>query len=523
VLPKTKSGFVVHSVSKRNRRTITAVNAGYSIFGAALPRVCHNDPATNLAGVIKRMAVKTPDPDPIVLGEFRAFVGRWLLKNLVPVSQQEVLSFDEWLAGTNYSNSRAAQLRLCRESVECGKIDVHSKRSRMCKSFIKMESYPEYKHSRSINSRPDCIKVIVGPYFKTVEKILFSRPEFIKKIPVEDRPVYIMNKLCTLGATYVGSDYTSFESCFTQKIMEACELPLYEHLLRGVVDPIVGDVPQYLRKLLVGKNTCHFTNGMKITVPATRMSGEMNTSLGNGFTNLMLMLFVSEKHTLNLVDLVIEGDDCLAAFIGRVPTFKMFEQIGFVIKIDCFNRISDASFCGLLFDEDDLDVIANPIKVLLNLCWFHPIYSNFKQITLDRLAKGKLQCILSQYPNCPVISPLCYNLLSKFDHVKKIKIPHGMSNFERVDYISRCNTPARRPNVKTRTRLLVEELYNIPLSYQKDIEAKGLGSDNLFDLTTAQSRDYFIRFVMTLSEFQTVAVTEPLPPIRGGGTSVCFH
>jgi len=76
-------------------------------------------------------------------------------------------------------------------------------------SFVKAEQYPGFKMPRSINGRVDFSKIIFGPLVKTVEKIVYNNPCFIKNVPVNDRPQYITEKISGPGK-YIATDYTSY-------------------------------------------------------------------------------------------------------------------------------------------------------------------------------------------------------------------------------------------------------------------------------------------------------------------------
>ena len=59
---------------------------------------------------------------------------------------------------------------------------------------------------------------------------MFSRPEFIKKIPEDQRPKYIA-PMFQEGVPVAASDFSSFEVSWQRAQMEAFEFPVLEHLL----------------------------------------------------------------------------------------------------------------------------------------------------------------------------------------------------------------------------------------------------------------------------------------------------
>jgi len=262
------------------------------------------------------------------------------------------------------------------------------------------------------------------------------------------------------------------------------------------------------------------------------MSGEMNTSLGNGFSNHMLMLFVSHVNNLHLHECVIEGDDCLSAFIGRIPTSKMFEDLGFTIKIKTHSKLTSASFCGLLFDDEARQLVTDPRKVLLNFSWFHPIYRRARAHTMHRLLRSKALSIAHQFPSCPIVSKFAGRILELTRHIRCVKIPFGLSVYQREELtqlLSKTDEPIF-DTIHVRTRELVEELFNIPLYYQTRIEKqiddmvleKPFVSLLFLDLLDKDPLFYFDKFVMTEAEFSAMNLTPRFLYTRARGECGTF-
>ena len=119
--------------------------------------------------------------------------------------------------------------------------------------------------------------------------------------------------------------------------------------------------------ILAGYNTCTFKR-FKLGIQATRMSGEMCTSLGNGFSNLMLMLFACHRIGSKCTG-VVEGDDGFFVCSPRAPTSKEFKEIGFTIKMERHDSLTTASFCGIVFDTIDKINVTDPMEVLIGFGW----------------------------------------------------------------------------------------------------------------------------------------------------------
>ncbi len=447
-------------------RPIVQVSLGCHAQGIALPHPCPQDVDTMKAGTAKRFAIRTPPVDPELLMKFRRFVKRWIHHNLTPLSPDEDVSIETWLEHCPYPAYRKKELLELFYSV----LDPSDPRYYKCKSFMKDETYPTYKHARAINSRHDYFKCRVGPIFKAIEKVVYKHPSFIKHVPVKDRAKYIFDMLFVPGAKYIATDYTAFESLFVKELMEACEFELYDYMTSKL--PCHAEFMDLCYGVLAGSNECQFKH-FKTTVPATRMSGEMCTSLGNGFSNLMFMLFTLSENGCSDVEGVIEGDDGLFRFRGPVPTEAQFARLGLMIKMEVHDRLETASFCGLVFDLEDKRVVTNPLEVAAAFGWTSRRYARSGNSTLKVLLRAKSLSLAYQYPGCPIIQSLAhYGLrMTRGIQVKRVLEGHGLNMWERDQLSEAVRHGHTWVEVGQRTRLLVEELYGVTLEEQRRIES----------------------------------------------------
>lgn len=339
---------------------------------------------------------------------------------MTPLS--EVPTFGDWLDDTPYTESRKAQLEVAND--EClanGGIWSDPKYTAV-KSFMKDETYTDYKYPRAINSRHDAFKCACAPFFKAIEKELFKLPFFIKKVPVRDRPAYILERLYAPGAKYIATDYTAFESLFTKELMMDCEFILYEYMTANLAEGRTWFA--MIRKVLGGINRLAFKHFI-LELVATRMSGEMCTSLGNSFCNLMAALFIlAECGTRNAVG-VVEGDDGLFRVDKRVPTIQDFADLGLNIKIELHDDVATASFCGLIFDRDDLANVTDPREVLASFGWTSAKYLRASDRTHKMLLRAKALSLLYQYPGCPILQPLALWAMRHTDDIGDLVSPLG--------------------------------------------------------------------------------------------------
>jgi len=457
------------------KRPPMRVSCGCHVKGSAPLVPDLTDSRTTKAGVRKRFLRKPPSAEEQLVGEFRRFVRRKVRELFVPLASDVDVSVEHWLSHTNYPDWRRKELQVQWDGVGSMWDPDKSHRYFRCSSFAKDEDYPTYKHSRAINSRSDQFKCAVGPIFKLIEEQVYKHEAFIKHVPVADRPDYIMSLLHREGAKYFATDYSSFEALFTKELMEACEFELYAYMTQHL--PTGGDFMRLVREVLGGLNLCVFKD-FRVMVEATRMSGEMCTSLGNGFSNLMLMHFICRKCGCRKVRGVVEGDDGLFTMVGTPPTKEDFARMGLIIKAEVHDTISTASFCGLIFDPEDRINVTDPRKVLNNFSWIQRTYATVRSFKLRGLLRCKALSLAYQYPGCPIIAALGHfgirvtESIGKRNFVEQINRQGWLTMYERDRLLSamhKGHIPFKKP--RWNTRLLVERMYGISVQAQEELEA----------------------------------------------------
>jgi len=341
------------------------------------------------------------------------------------------VAFKSWLEATLYTRRKKNELlKIYQETVTSGFPFLNNMKIVNC--FIKNEAYPLYKPPRAILARCDEFKIRVGPIFKAIENSLFSVkasygfPYFIKKVPIPDRPKIILDCLGdSFGFTdrpnenlrrVLVTDYSQYEASFVPEVMKAIEMVLYKFMIERL--PEFDEFSEFLEELL-GINTCVFRNWI-FKIRSRRMSGEMNTSLGNGFTNLMVTLFVLNYHKCKKIRIFVEGDDCVCTYVGPIISSDFVKNLGFLVKMTYLTSPSLASFCGQIFDLNSLVVITDPIKIILNFSWTNMKYSRSAEYIKQGLIRSRAMSLLYQFAGCPIIQ--CFAL--KFLKLTRNYLPY---------------------------------------------------------------------------------------------------
>lgn len=452
------------------------------------------DGETLLNGCKARFCATPPAPNKAKLRALRKHV-RWKVEKLFePLQAGEVPDVAGWLEQCPYPQHRKQELYRTWLESHCS----ITRRDFKVKSHGKQETYMSYKHARGINSRSDTFKCYTGPYFKAMEDKVYKHPVFIKHVPVRERPAYIAEMLGNKPGPFYESDYSQFEKHFTPEVMQSVEMVLYEHMLKNY-----PKVYANIKKAMLGTNRCSYGK-FRIDIQARRMSGEMCTSLGNGFTNWMLADFLCTRKGGKFIG-VVEGDDAL--FYSSVPlTTADFEELGFQIKLKRHLNLLRTSFCGLVMSED-LITMTDPRKVLVNFGWTHSPMRVGGNAVLLGLLRAKALSLAYEHPRCPILSTLALKFLTVTSGAR--------ARFETGWYEQTLNGEIEKFKLATeqlirmgpsdQARSDFADLFDIPVEVQHEVEKeisawhggyldgpylRGLFTGSEYDAC----RDYFDRF-----------------------------
>lgn len=447
-------------------RPALRVSVGCHVEGAKLPQPCPQHLPTTIAGTAKRTSCPLKPRKNKTMRRFRRYVDRYIRKHFVQLDPTTDVSFESWIETRPYPEHRKQELR---EIYNRHKDDPYNKVHELVKAFVKDESYPEFKHSRGIYSTSDMFKCLCGPWFSAIEAVVFKNEQFIKKVPVRDRPRKIL-ELFREGCCVGGTDYRSFESKFDQDLFRSCEFKLYLYMTELIPGRAIF---LHCLEVIAGPRMIRFRYFV-MTIWATRLSGEMCTSLGNGFTNMVVFSFTCTESGVEISRKgYFEGDDGINTWFGKLKE-EIFSELGFDIKIEYFDRISEASFCGLIFDEVDLNNVTNPIEAMIEFAWMSRRYVSASPKRLLELLRCKSLSMFHQYPGCPILSALAqYGLrMTKHITIRPEKIYMDQWNREQLlEAIEFAEEHGLEPTpVGSRTRQLVERKFKVRVEDQERIE-----------------------------------------------------
>lgn len=413
------------------------------------------DKDTAVQGIRKRYAREVPKTDRKAMEGFRKFVAKWVVEKLPRVGQ--IIGFEEWLASTSYNDARKEQLREVydRWLLQGRPAAAVRKLLHKVKAFIKSEHYPQYKHARHINARCDLAKCVFGPVIKTMERLVYELPEFIKHVPIQDRPALI-KRMKRSGCRYVASDHTAFEAHFTKEVMSVVEFEVCRHMLQNH-----PDIEALLEDTEAGMNDIKLkSSDIRVLIEGMRCSGDMWTSLFNGLGNLLSFLYGCEMVGCKFVEGFVEGDDGIFAVQGVPPTAKDMEKLGFEVKYEYHDDPATASFCGLILAGDS--IVRDPTKFFMGFGWCDRFIGAGPKVK-RQLALAKALSALYETPGCPIVAAAAEHVYESTRGVEA-RFIDGAYRTVPKDYAP------PRVNVTAETRDLFSRLYGISPSAQIDAE-----------------------------------------------------
>lgn len=464
-------------------RDVVQVSMGPIVKKAILPHCDPGHSITVLDGIKKRLAVEMPKMLPHYRAQFKSHVDKWLKMNLKPLPPHTDFSIDTWLSNTHYPLYRKQILKRKNALIT----NPHDSRWKKVKSFIKDETYVDFKHARTINSRTDEFKTLVGPYIKQIEKIVLAGRNFIKYIPKRLRPKALMERLFNKYRYIISNDFSSFEAHFDE-LLEDTEFKLYEYMFQNI--PQRENILKLLKNAMLKWNNCTF-KWATVKIWRRRMSGEMSTSLGNGFANLMMITFLAALQGEE-TDPYVEGDDGITGLNKPPPTKQwIYDNLGWDLKMETCTSLADASFCGNVFDESDLTIITNPVDVICSFGWTTSRYKKCKPKRLLELLRAKSLSLLYEYPGCPILSELAQYGMRMTKNVRAR--PHFSNEYEREQYammIAQYDSQLPIVEPPKNTRILMEKLFKITVGDQLLIEKYFRDKNDLLPIDIPQLEKY---------------------------------
>lgn len=454
-----------HDINESDNTRERCVCLGPTIGNINLDIHSHNHTVSNWKrGIIKRCAhEQTADRKDPIFREFYDFVKDEIRRYpVLPGGLVFEELREEWLKHSRYNEKMKNKMRKCGEQVR--KMQVPINKILRIQSFIKSEFYNELKECRIINSRSDWFKAYVGPYIKQVEKVIYDE-HFIKhKTPKQIAEVM---ELTAKGYDlFYETDYSSFEGSFTLEFMKNVELRMFKRVLANYPEVVSMIQKSY------STNHVYFKGNPNISCEfeGSRMSGEMWTSLCNGFTNMMLVKFMLKKSN-SIGKFLVEGDDGFIACTNELD-FTIARRLGFNLKVEATSDSHQVKFCSLSTHEGrivpDIRRVLSHYGVINDINRADAFRRNTKRSnrSLRQLMKSKAHSLLATSSGIPILQAIALQQLRCYE--KDIINPKYFDYWESEFYDLFAKQKAEP--ITDSMREFVEKQFKIPVKKQIAIE-----------------------------------------------------
>lgn len=378
----------------------------------------------------------------------RARVGQLFTFNPHPI-----YSLDDWLDHSSYSSARKAQIRAQSDiPLDYYRVDT----------FIKKEAYPEIKAPRLINSRSDAFKKLVGPFTHAIEKDIFSSRFTVKgKNSLEQ--ISMIHERMHGKLSFLCTDYSKWESSITPEVIDKIERILWDQY----PSPYTWDFHSWF------VNHCKTNNlvargKMTSKVHGVRMSGDMHTSLGNTFINIMLTDYIMTRLGLTW-DGFFEGDDGLIGLdvviseeqLDAIRTIAL--ELGFTLTMECTSTLREATFLSRHI-IDDHTAFREPIKAIVHSQWSFSLH----RFPENELLRSRGYGLIMENPHCPILYKLGVEMLKRAGTGKVICDQWFKQYYAIPDVVDSNMSFNNFPTYHDRIQFA--QLFNIPIDLQLRIE-----------------------------------------------------
>ncbi|APG76183.1 hypothetical protein 2 [Beihai tombus-like virus 17] len=452
-------------------RAVMATFSPFAIPGIALPMTDRGDMLTTAAGLIHRGAALTPKVDKIWNRAKREIVDQIVDRFFLPLSDSDLIGFDEMIDNTNYTLDRKKQIKTWHKN---RKSDfARPTKHKETGMFNKEEPYSVLKQARSIQGMyrsllESDVWGSVGRLVHTVQKTVYSLPPSIKKLD----PQGIVDKLLSLGpGSKTVSDYSSYEASFKETVKEAAQFRLYDRLtenLSGYAKQVRGQA-----RWVLGREVSVRNKFFNASIKNIKCSGDFDTSLSNWFDNVATWLTVFEmKHGVHWTDainwILCEGDDNITDDHGYTFEKEDFAKLGMTAKIESGLELSEAGFCQKYVNVSTGTLIGDVITFLGKRQYLPARYQNSSQVTKLSLSKATAMSVLSMFKNAPGISEWAYKVLELTSGIT-VRAKHLVAEVDKHAHSGtgvKLSTLFTKPVILDSDRIMVSRVFGFTLEQQ---------------------------------------------------------
>lgn len=288
--------------------------------------------------------------------------------------------------------------------------------------FLKDEEHETYKEPRCILHPEDDIQADLLPLQHAVDDALFTDIYLSKWFVKHSDPTTWPQRLKDLFGDdpVVETDFKSMEA-HHREIYSEILVYWIMHMLRRV--PFTNRFRRELVAIVRGYKICNFDSlGVRVQLKERLMSGSLWTSSANSVLNFLLNSYMTlrtmypDLESSELVSHldefrgIFEGDDGL--FVDKGIDLSKFGGLGLDLTFEKKERFNLAHFCQIVCDDQTLEIVPNPMRILRKFFALPKTYISSKDVRCRTYLRAKAESYKYLYPNAPVIGPMCDWILS---------------------------------------------------------------------------------------------------------------
>lgn len=337
--------------------------------------------------------------------------------------------------------------------------------------FVKNDlemTVPE-KAPRAIQFRHPVFALEQGRFTKPMEEWMYAQlDEFGTKIFAKSDPFTVAASLYQKASNFQNPvflmlDASKFDSCVDKawiKISMACYLSLFPRRYRR-------NILHIWRQTLVNRGRTR--KGLRYLTHGTRMSGDMDTSLGNCLIMFLMLKIYLLSHKVKH-SLMINGDDSLIVIerrdLEKCRDIQIFKKFGFNMKFEVAMTIEEAEFCQARLINTDYGVTMsrNPHRILGRTAW-----------TTDKYNPRRIRAFINTLGLCerassygvPIASIMATKMIEFANTNKKIELPPWLAQWYKDQRKPWKTGP---PKISNETRASYESAWGITIAEQLRIE-----------------------------------------------------
>jgi len=230
-------------------------------------------------------------------------------------------------------------------------------------AFLKAEFIQPGKFCHIIGSRNLYHRIIFGRYIAALEAIIYGI-EGMQAVCANSYSTAQQLEQIASGADWtLETDHTAWDAHVSTQ-----HLYLLNDFYRRVFD-----VPQHekvvfemcLRAYL--KTRWTYQNGIKYTLHGGRVSGDVDTTLGNSLLHIALNKAIAEECGSTIMQRV-KGDDSVICGTGPKISIPLYREYGFEVKPIWRDRLSQVEFCSS-YITTVRDASGNEVRKMCRLPW----------------------------------------------------------------------------------------------------------------------------------------------------------